>query len=265
MTSATTVWAILAIVGCWLAALGIDAVALRRPACRPWGAGLATLGLLGLIALMTALWLTLGRPPLRTLGETRLWYAGLTVAAGLFVAWRAKAPWLRLPMLALGALFLGITAANPATLDRTLMPALQSPWFVPHVIVYLLAYALLGLAAGAALWQLIRRKDDASLAIHLVHLGLPFLTCGLVFGAIWAKEAWGHYWAWDPKETWALLTWLAYVALIHRLHDPEAQRRWRGRTALLGILAAFAVVLCCWYLVNLLPAAAVSVHTYTKS
>ncbi len=259
MTSSLTLIAMLAILGLWVVALGLEVAGRRSLVLGRIGAGLGVAGLVGLAGLLTALWITLDRPPLRTLGETRLWYAGLTVAAGLLVAWRAEASWLRIPMLLLGGLFLAITAANPATLDRTLMPALQSPWFVPHVIVYLLSYALLGLAAAAAAWNLVRKDDDDTLAVHLVHLGLPLLTVGLVFGAIWAKEAWGHYWAWDPKETWALLTWLAYTALIHRLHD-----RWRGRPALWAIVAAFSVVLGCWYLVNLLPSAAVSVHTYTR-
>jgi len=163
-------------------------------------------------------------------------------------------------MLGLGVLFLGLNLAMPQTLDRTLMPALQSPLFVPHVVVYLLSYAVLGLSAGVAGWRLLRREVDSDLPFRLVHAGLPLLTLGLVMGAIWAKEAWGHYWAWDPKETWALLTWIAYVCLIHA----EGGLRERPRTALAAIAGCFAVVLMCWFLVNHLPSTAVSVHTYTR-
>ena len=50
---------------------------------------------------------------------------------------------------------------------------------------------------------------------NLVNVGLAFMTLGMLFGALWAKEAWGHYWSWDPKETWAAATWLGYLCYIH--------------------------------------------------
>lgn len=220
----------------------------------------AGLGLLLVAGLLAGLWLHLGRPPLRTLGETRLWYAALTVAAGGLLGWRLATTTLRLPMLALGALFLGLNLALPQTLDRTLMPALHSPWFVPHVVVYLLSYAVLGLSGGLALWRLLRRRPDPDLPLRLIHAGLPLLTIGLCLGAVWAKEAWGHYWAWDPKETWALLTWIAYVCLIHA----EEPLRSRPRLVLGLIAGCFAVVLMCWFLVNYLPSTEASVHTYSR-
>jgi ABC-type transport system involved in cytochrome c biogenesis permease subunit len=257
-----TVWTCEAVaVVSWLGALGCGLAALRRP--KRWAlpaAILLGLGLAVVAGLIAWLWFSLGRPPLRTLGETRLWYAGLTVAAGSLIAWRLGSPALRVPMAALGVLFLALNLALPQALDRTLMPALQSPWFVPHVVVYLLAYAVLGLSAGVAVWRLIRREDDAELALRLVHAGLPLLTIGLCLGAIWAKEAWGHYWAWDPKETWALLTWIAYVCLIHA----ERGLMRRPRACLAVIAGCFAVVLLCWFAVNWLPSTAVSVHTYTR-
>lgn len=70
------------------------------------------------------------------------------------------------------------------------------------------AYAVLGAAAIFALYLLFRRKGEAidndkmDLCDNLVYVGTAFLTIGMLFGAIWAKEAWGHYWSWDPKETW---------------------------------------------------------------
>ena len=239
----------------WLGAAICAALGQHR-ACR-W---LTMVGLLAVGGLLGWLWLHLDRPPLRTLGETRLWYAGLSVAAGGLVAWRLRTTALRLPMLGLGVLFLGLNLAMPQALDHTLMPALQSPLFVPHVVVYLLAYAVLGLSAGVAAWRLFRREDDLDLPFRLVHAGLPLLTLGLCMGAVWAKEAWGHYWAWDPKETWALLTWIAYVCLIHA----EGGLRERPRLALASVATCFAVVLMCWFLVNHLPSTAVSVHTYTR-
>jgi cytochrome c biogenesis factor len=253
-------WVELSATLCWLAAAGCAIASSSRQFCAVAIRVLTGLGLLLSGGLLIWLWLLLERPPLRTLGETRLWYATLSVAAGGLLAWRLRTTALRIPMLLLGVLFLGLNLALPQNLDRTLMPALRSPWFVPHVMVYLLSYAVLGLSAGVSLWQLLRRRVDDELAFRLVHAGLPLLTIGLCLGAIWAKEAWGHYWAWDPKETWALLTWIVYVAVIHA----ERDLRGRPRVALLVITACFVIVLMCWFLVNYLPSTAVSVHTYTK-
>src|SRR5690606_38218932 len=113
-------------------------------------------GLCLLAATIATLWMTLGRPPLRTLGETRLWYAFWLPTIGLLVERRLGTAALRLPMLAMGLLFVGINLARPDALDRTLMPALRSAWFVPHVTVYLVAYAALGLSCGAAIAALVR-------------------------------------------------------------------------------------------------------------
>lgn len=100
------------------------------------------------------------------------------------------------------------------------MPALQSPWFAPHVIVYMFAYAMLGAALILAVYLLWFKKKriecrETELSDNLVYVGLAFMTLGMLFGALWAKEAWRHYWSWGPKETWAAATWIAYLAYIH--------------------------------------------------
>ncbi len=118
---------------------------------------------------------------------------------------------------------------------KTLVPALQSPWFAPHVFVYIFAYCLLGIAVLIAWWK---QVDD------LVYVSFAFLTIGMLFGALWAKEAWGHYWSWDPKETWAAITWIAYLIYIH----------------------SFVLLQICWWGINYLPSAqGSSVHTYSTS
>ena len=85
------------------------------------------------------------------------------------------------------------------------------------------------------------------------------MTLGMLSGAVWAKAAWGHYWAWDPIETWAAATWFSYLAYIHfRLGRPAAHRK-----ALVGLLVSFLLLQMCWYGINYLPSAqGVSVHTY---
>ena len=133
---------------------------------------------------------------------------------------------------------------------KTLVPALQSPWFAPHVFVYIFAYTLLGIAVIIAWWKL---ADD------LVYVSLAFLTIGMLFGALWAKEAWGHYWSWDPKETWAAITWIAYLVYIHYRHIPSH----RERLALWMLIISFVLLQMCWWGINYLPSAqGLSVHTY---
>ena len=136
-----------------------------------------------------------------------------------------------------------------------LTPALQSHWFFPHVIGYILAYSLFGIATVIALYLLLKhdktKQKTPSLALcdHIIYAGTAFLTLGMLIGAIWAKEAWGHYWSWDPKETWAAATWMAYLLYIHfRLHHPL-----KGKPALYIILGAFLILLICRYGVNYLP------------
>jgi ABC-type transport system involved in cytochrome c biogenesis permease subunit len=92
-----------------------------------------------------------------------------------------------------------------------------------------------------------------------VYIGFGFLTLGLVFGAFWAKEAWGHYWTWDPKETWAMITWLAYLLYIHyRLVNKKDTDK-----ALWILVVAFVLLLVCWFGINYLAIGESSVHTYS--
>jgi ABC-type transport system involved in cytochrome c biogenesis permease subunit len=72
-----------------------------------------------------------------------------------------------------------------------------------------------------------------------VALGFPWLTLGILSGAIWAQNAWGRYWGWDPKETWALVTWLFYLLILH----VRPLRRWRGRRLAALVVAGFGMVL----------------------
>ena len=199
-------------------------------------------------------------------GETRLWFGLLLPASGLlihrFVPWK----WPLVVSTAMALLFLGITLAKPETHDRTLMPALQSPWFVPHVVIYMMAYAFLCYTALTSIcytWISRNNPGRAESALPIVEaslwVGFGLLTLGLLCGAVWAKEAWGHYWTWDPKETWAFLTWGCYLLYFH------LQPVWRKnpRSALFFLALASVTVFLCWFAVNAMPSAAQSVHTYT--
>ena len=135
---------------------------------------------------------------------------------------------------------------------RPLMPALQSPFFVPHVAAYVLSYVILLKAATVAAARLLRgdRPTDPRLAsrdesaYRLVRLGFPLITAGLVLGAVWGKRAWGDWWNWDPKELWGLATWLIYVGYLHC--RPALPLRRRTAAALLVLGAAFVVITLLW-------------------
>ena len=221
-------------------------------------------GLVVFLAFILGMWISLERPPMRTMGETRLWYSFFLPLAGLLTYARWKYKWILSFSFLLACVFICINIFKPEIHNKTLMPALQSPWFAPHVIVYMFAYALLGAAFVMAIYLLWFKKQPAGhtemeLTDNLVYVGLSFMTLGMLFGALWAKEAWGHYWSWDPKETWAAATWIAYLAYLHyRLHRPRSYRK-----ALTLMLVSFILLQMCWYGINYLPSAqGVSVHTY---
>ncbi len=146
-----------------------------------------------------------------------------------------------------------------------MMPALRSPWFVPHVASYVLSYALAAVGFAVAVAGFFGRRrsllDDAArhedAAYEIIRLALPFMTFGLFLGAIWAEEAWGTYWSWDPKETWALITWTLYVIYIHCYGVPPL-RRYAGAAHVLAFLA----LLSTFFLVNLWPKLASFLHGY---
>lgn len=221
-------------------------------------------GIIILTIFLVLLWRGLERPPLRTIGETRLWYSLFLPVVGFVTYLRWNYKWFLSYALGMASLFMIINWLHPETYDKTLMPALQSPWFVPHVIVYIFAYALLAASSLVALKGLYQiyysnfNQYTLRLADNLVYIGFSFLTLGLLFGALWAKEAWGHYWTWDPKETWAFLTWLSYLIYMHfRTFQPK-----KVRIPLWVLSVAFVVLLICWFGINYLPSAQNSVHTY---
>lgn len=158
-------------------------------------------------------------------------------------------------VIIVAGLFLYWTLIRVGFFERKMMPALQSPWFAPHIVVYMVGYSALALSVVAALF---RRLD---LADALVRPGLAMLTFGMLFGAFWAKEAWGTYWSWDPKETWAAATWTLYVLYIHLRASGTVSRGW----AISLLVVSFVCLQMCWWGVNYLPSAkATSVHTYTS-
>jgi len=258
--------AAIAAMTCWATGALLGIFSNRIPGMKTPGYILAIAGSVIIAGYIAYYWNLLGRPPLRTLGETRLWYAALIPLVGFIVEFRWKIGWLKYYCMSLAAFFLVINMLHPEVFDKTLMPALQSPWFIPHVVVYLVGYVFLAASSTAAthnVYLQLRSKTSEtgeSVSHYLALLGFVFLTFGLIFGALWAKEAWGHYWTWDPKETWAFLSWLAYLGYLHANSYKIDRSRLQWYLAL-----SFIVLLVCWFGVNYLPSAQNSVHTYTQS
>jgi cytochrome c-type biogenesis protein CcsB len=94
--------------------------------------------------------------------------------------------------------------------------------------------------------SLVETLDNIS--YRIIGLGFPLLTIGIIAGAVWANEAWGSYWSWDPKETWALITWLVFAAYLHA----RIIRGWQGRRPAILAASGFVVVWICYLGVNLL-------------
>jgi len=226
---------------------------------------LLMLGLAGTItigAFIVVLWNYLERPPMRTLAETRLWYAFFLSLIGNIIYFKWKFSWFFIFSHFLAALFIVINILNPETYNKSLMPALQSVWFIPHVVVYMIAYAFLASSFIISVKGLFIKKTGMQsiiqLADNIVYIGFGFLTMGLLFGALWAKKAWGHYWTWDPKETWAFITWVAYLIYIHN----RSLYIKASKNQLFILFFAFILLLVCWFGVQYLPSAVNSVHNY---
>lgn len=134
---------------------------------------------------------------------------------------------------------------------RRLMPALQSPLFVPHVAAYVAGYVMMARAALTALPLFskktgpdeLRRRDLA--VRQSAAAGFVLVTAGLLLGSVWGKICWGHYWQWDPKEMWSLATWFVYAAFFHyRLRN--GHRSPRGLAVLLWTGLLFIVLTLTW-------------------
>lgn len=166
-------------------------------------------------------------------------------------------------------LIIGYAAMRDKTVNP-LMPALQSRWLSIHVGLAITSYGSFAVAAGIAGMYVLRDKfnqdhffkanipetdklDD--LSYRAIAAGFLFLSLVIITGAIWAEAAWGRYWAWDPKETWSLITWIIYSIYLHL----RISKGWRGRRAAWFAIIGFICVIFTYVGVNtLLP----SLHSY---
>lgn len=181
-------------------------------------------GLVGHTISLALRWDRVGHGPFINLYEilsSNLW--SLQLAYLLFLVWardHRSAGRFIVPVLALMMLWLLITVPQDTYLPATY----DTIWLYFHVVSGKFFLGLLMLATGMAILEMVRSRSDAgftailaskSLSYRLLAFAFCFESLMLVFGAIWAQDAWGRYWAWDPLETWAFLTWLSVIIVLH--------------------------------------------------
>ncbi len=242
---------------------GIDLVASTPPdrAGRVAHA-LVILGTLLLAIALVARGLSVGRVPWGNMYEFTL--------AGAFAASAALSIGLRNEVIrplgawavAIVVLALGLDVMVLWTPSGELVPVLDSYWLVVHVAAAITAGGIftLGFVTAAAYLFRSRGGRDEATALnrvsYMLHLtAFPIWTFAVMAGAIWAENAWGRYWGWDPKETWAFITWVAYAAYLHA----QATPRWRGRRAAVLAVVGYLAFLFNFFGVNLWIA---GLHSY---
>ena len=194
--------------------------------------------------------------------------------AYIFALWKYKIRWLGLPVSISVLLTLGTAITVLYVPSAPLVPALKSAWLVIHVSAAIISGGVFLLAnciaatylildryeenSGRPVWALKLPSLEAldQLSYRLVALVFPLWTFSVIAGAIWAEAAWGRYWGWDPKETWAFITWVAYAAYLHA----RVTVGWRGRKAAWLCLFAGSTFLFNYVYVNIWGSGK---HTYS--
>ena len=197
-----------------------------------------------------------------------------------------------IPIQLLSVAFACFVLPDDLKSSSNLVPALRSSWLVMHVSVVMLSYAALimgSLLSASVLFinqnkplqirssstgiggfkissnytlsdlvdpiEFSHSEELDTLSYRSILIGFVLLTLGLISGAVWANEAWGTWWSWDPKETWAFISWLFYAAYLHM----RISKGWQGRRPALLATSGFLVVLVCYLGVNFLG---VGLHSY---
>jgi cytochrome c-type biogenesis protein CcsB len=213
-----------------------------------------------------------GHTPITSQHEAVVFFAWATTWAYLSFRWRYTVKNFGTFVSVLIFALVLISSFSEKNIDP-LLPALQSVWLPIHGGVSLIAYGFLSLAfCGGLMYLLLERELKSKkfgyffprfpsldaldqLNNHCLTAGFVFLTIGIVTGSIWARQAWGTYWQWDPKETWSLVTWFVYLVQIHQRFSVG----WRGkRAAVMAVLGFAAVIFTLWGVTYLLG----GVHSY---
>ena len=219
-------------------------------------------------------YLIAGNTPITSQHEAVTFFAWSVTWAYLSFHWRYSVKNFGTFVSVLVLILLAI-AASVSREFQPLAPALQSLWLPVHAGVSLIAYGFLALAFCGGIMYLLQERELKSkkfgfffsrlpsldsldqLNNHCLTTGFVFLTLGIISGSIWARQAWGAYWHWDPKETWSLITWFLYAAQLHQ----RFTLGWRGkRAAVMSIVGFCSVLFTLWGVTYLLG----GVHSYAQ-
>ncbi|MGZ3724030.1 MAG: cytochrome c biogenesis protein, partial [Bdellovibrionales bacterium] len=212
-----------------------------------------------------------GRPPVSNMYETVVWVPFCCVLLG-FILERVQKSKLLLAASATVAVFcLILTDLAPTVLDASIQPlepVLRSTfWLSTHVLIISLSYAAFFLAFGLGdIMLFFYLKDENKYAEQIrigtqsiyraIQVGIVLLAFGIILGGIWADYSWGRFWGWDPKETWALISLLGYVALLHGRLVGWIKNYQLAAAAVIG----FSLIMMSWYGVNFVLGA--GLHSY---
>ncbi|MGB7982923.1 MAG: c-type cytochrome biogenesis protein CcsB [Candidatus Nanopelagicales bacterium] len=217
-----------------------------------------------------------GRAPWGNMYEYSLASAVAITGVFLGVSIRRDVRWLGLLVTMASLITLGVAVLLLYNDSPQLVPALKSYWLVIHVSAAIISGGAFTVGAAATILYLVadraERNPDARLAHSIAArvpdsrsldtlaykvnaFVFPLWTFAVIAGAIWAEDAWGRYWGWDPKETWAFITWLVYAAYLHA----RATAGWKGRRAAMIALLGFACFLINFFGVNLFAG---GLHSY---
>jgi cytochrome c-type biogenesis protein CcsB len=234
---------------------------------------LTRLGALLLIAAAAMRGLSVHRPPLGNMFEFAVVGSMFVVVVFVAISLRRDVRWLGLFVIGPVLLTLGLAITVFYTDASELLPSLKSVWLVIHVTVATFAVALFTIAFSVTILHLVktwlegqaasdptamsrartivntalppaRSLDRTAYGIHAV--AFPLWTFTLIAGAIWAEQAWGHYWNWDPKEVWTFVIWVVYAAYLHA----RATTGWSARSANYLALAGYGAILVNYMVVN---------------
>ncbi len=208
-----------------------------------------------------------GRPPVSNFFETMLWLPFVAVVLSLVFEWIYRAGYFGVAASLLGAITL--TLADYVPLDSSISPVVavlrSNLWLTVHVLTIVASYGAIALAMGLAHiygWLYLARRGDhpalealSTFLYRALQVGVVLLAGGIMLGAVWANASWGRYWGWDPKETWALITLLWYLALLHGRFAGWIH----GVGIALGTISGFFLLLMTYYGVSFYL---VGLHSY---
>ena len=215
------------------------------------GVALTVIGFLLSVAGLLLRGLAAHRAPWGNMFEFTITAMIFIVGAYLIMVWRAGVRWLGLPVTLLAAVGNGLAVTVFYVAVAPLVPALHSVWFLIHIVAAAISGAAFNVGGVMSILYLIKKRaedrDDVNgylerlpssrkidlIAYRFLAFAFPLWTFTVVAGSIWAEYAWGRYWGWDPKETWALVTWVIYAGYLHA----RATAGWRGtRAAVIAII-----------------------------